>query len=128
MAVGSVVTLLQGAEALHVFFKQLLIVFLRSGQCRCGRGPFAQVQLLAWRHAPGLRIDGHGSLTPANWVGCNPRFYDSSTWVIAGVDSVVRYEEWQDMIGGLRRGPGPHGRRVGSPDDQKADACNIPGY
>src|ERR1017187_1182265 len=64
MAVSGGVKLLQRAEVLHVFLKQLLIVLLRFGQCRSGRGPFAQVQLLPWRHVIGLRIDRHGVHLP----------------------------------------------------------------
>src|ERR1035437_5155 len=72
MTVGCVVKLLQCAEVLHVLFKQLLILFLRFGQCRYGRGPFAQVQLLAWRHVVGLRIDRHGfRLSLQIWPAAN---------------------------------------------------------
>ena len=59
MTVGCIVNLLQCAEMLHVLFKQLLILLLRFGQWRRGRGPLAQVQVLTWRYAVGLGIDRH---------------------------------------------------------------------
>ena len=72
MAVGCVVKLLQCAEILHVFFKQLLIVLFRFGQCRCGRWPIAQAQLLTWRHVVGLRVDRHGILLPLQiWLAAD---------------------------------------------------------
>ena len=100
MTVGCVVKLLQCAEIPDVLFKQLLIVLLRFGQCRCGRWPFAQIELLAWRHVVGLRIDRHGVHLPLQigWLQTiRPMALAAGQWVPPVVETLRISIDWIDQ-------------------------------